>query len=121
MLRQRTLRALSLRERSVALLVEVVDELQRGVVEGTLLGRQRLDVPAHQRPKDRLQRPREKTFQAWAVLEGSLRRHRPKSLRLRADGDAAAAHAGAVRRLPSAAHLLLETRDERGDIHVFRR
>src|SRR5919198_502532 len=75
-------------EQRVDLPEELVDELERRVVEGALVGRERLDVPAHQLPQDLLDRHEDRSPQAWPPLERPLRRHRPEAL-----GDAAEARA----------------------------
>ena len=97
----------------VGRLVEVVDELEHRVVEGALLRRQRLDVPAEQRPQQPLDRIRDRALEARAPLQRPLGRNGPHALGLRAPGRAGALRAGAA-----AADLLAKLLEQRDGVDL---
>ena len=103
------------RHRQIERLVEAVDKLEHRVVESSLLGCERLDVPAQERPQQSLDRIRDRALDAWATLERPLRRNRPHALGLGAPGRASALCTG-----PAAPNLLAELLEQRDGVDLRR-
>jgi len=102
---------------AVDLLLEIVDEAEGGGVEGALVVRERLDVPAHQLSQDGLDRTPESPSHAGSKSQGAVGRDRPEALRLRPSGPAVALVSGRSSRVGAAApDLLLELPEEFLDI-----
>jgi len=101
------------RRRAVCRLVQVIDELEDGVVENPLFRRQRLDVPAQQRPQQPLDRIGERALQTGAPNERTLRGDGPRPLRVSPPGRAGSGLAGTA-----ATHLLAKVLEELEDVRV---
>jgi hypothetical protein len=65
---------------TVEALGEIVDQLQRRVVEAPLLGGERLDVPPHEPPEDLLDRIGDEALRAGAPLDRPLGGDGPEAL-----------------------------------------
>src|SRR4051794_9915189 len=90
-------------------LVEVVDQLQHRVVERTLVGHRRLDVPAHQPAKDELHGAR-------LADERTLRRDGPEPFGLVAHREPHLGGRDTVVARPCGANLLLQAREQGGHV-----
>ena len=112
-LAHQSLRLLASDRRGVGALGEGVDELQHRVVEDPLIGRERLDVPAHelaQKPLDRALRP---------AAGRPLRRDRPEAL-----GEGPCRGEFRPPRVPldsTTSKLLAEPLEQGGDVDLLRR
>jgi hypothetical protein len=101
-------------------LVEVVDQLEHGVVEGALLGRERLDVPAQERTEQTLDAVGDESSEAAPARYRSLCRHAPGSLRLAPPDDTGGARRIAVRAACAAPpDLVGETGEKLVDVHIL--
>ena len=101
---------------AVDLLEDPVDQLQHDVVEHALLGRERLDVPAEERPKQLLDRVRDPALEPRPPFERPVGRHGPEPLGAVSRGQQLPpALPGAVR---PARELLAKPCDERLDIDL---
>ena len=98
---------------AVGSLVEVVDELQHGVVERALLRRQRLDIPPEQRPQEPLDGIRDRALDARSALQGTLGRDGPHPLSLCAPRCTCTLRTG-----PTTADLLAQMLEQRDGVHL---
>ena len=103
------------RLRQIDRLVEVVDKLEHRVVESSLLGCERLDVPPEQRPQQSLDRIRDRALDARSTLERPLGRDRPHAL-----GLGAPRRASALGTSPAAPNLLAELLEQRDSVDLRR-
>src|SRR6478736_5060741 len=71
-----------LRLQPVDLLLQVVDEPERGGIERALVVREWLDVPPHQLAQHRFDGSAEPAAHAWAETQRAVGRDRPETLRL---------------------------------------